>query len=764
MGPISARSFCMNLEKNNSLNEKASQPIWLQELNEPQQLAVTNLNGPLLVLSGAGTGKTRVLTSRLAQLIATRTANPFNILAVTFTNKAAREMRMRAVELVGPMAEQITLGTFHSVAAQMLRRHAELVGLKSNFTILDTDDQLRLIKQVMEAEDLDLKRWPPRMILSLLSRWKDRGLTPDKITKSEAGDAAQGKAKALYSSYQARLIALNATDFGDLLLHMLTVFNQNLDVLQKYQNRLTHIMVDEYQDTNIAQYLWLRLLSASHGNLCCVGDDDQSIYGWRGAEVGNILKFEKDFPGADIVRLEENYRSTGHILAAASKLIAQNEGRLGKSLFTAEPDGEKIKVAGYWDGSEEARTISSQIEFFLKDGQNLSSMAVLVRAGYQTREFEERFIAIGLPYRVVGTRFYERAEIRDALSYLRLVYQQSDDLAFERIINTPKRGLGEASLQLIYQLSRAQNISLFAAATNLASSDELKPQAKRALRHFIDNIKRWHSVRADLPPAELAEMILEESEYTTMWQMHKSPDAPGRLENLKELVSAIGEFDSLSGFLEHISLVMDNETQTTDGEVTLMTLHAAKGLEFDTVFLPGWEEGVFPSQRTLEENGSAGLEEERRLAYVGITRARRNLLISFAANRRVHGLWQSAIPSRFISELPTENLIEDIARGLSIGRVEPVMIGKAETRIGKPGYGPGWERMASNLAGTHKVGALRGSGKIIAQQQIVFSAGDRVFHMKFGMGDVLGVEGDKLDIQFDKAGRKKVIASFVSHK
>ena len=754
----------MNLETNNEITERDLHPIWLQELNQPQQQAVTNLDGPLLVLSGAGTGKTRVLTSRLAQLIATRTANPFNILAVTFTNKAAREMRIRAVELVGPMAEQITLGTFHSVAAQMLRRHAELVRLKSNFTILDTDDQLRLIKQVMEAEGLDLKRWPPRMILGLFSRWKDRGLTPDKITKSEAGDAAQGKAKTLYSAYQARLLALNAADFGDLLLHMLTIFNQNLDVLQKYQNRLTHILVDEYQDTNVAQYLWLRLLSAAHGNLCCVGDDDQSIYGWRGAEVGNILKFETDFPGADIVRLEENYRSTGHILAAASTLIAHNEGRLGKSLFTAESDGEKIRVAGYWDGSEEARTISSQIEFLLKDGQQLSSMAVLVRAGYQTREFEERFIAIGLPYRVVGTRFYERAEIRDALAYLRLVYQQSDDLAFERIINTPKRGLGEASLQLIYQLSRAQNIPLFAAATNLSYSDELKPQAKRALCKFIDDIMRWHSARSDIPPAELAEMILEEAGYTTMWQMHKSPDASGRLENLKELVSAIGEFESLSGFLEHISLVMDNETQTTEGEVTLMTLHAAKGLEFDTVFLPGWEEGVFPSQRTLEENGGAGLEEERRLAYVGITRARRNLFISFAANRRIHGLWQSAIPSRFISELPERNLIEDMARGLSIGRVEPIMIGGAETRVGKPGYGPGWQRMASNSAANRAPPHFDAGGIIEQQKQIAFSIGDRVFHMKFGMGDVLGVEGDKLDIQFDKSGRKKVIASFVSHK
>ena len=753
------------LENNAEIDEGISKPLWLRELNEAQKNAVTNLNGPLLVLSGAGTGKTRVLTSRLAQLIATRTANPFNILAVTFTNKAAREMRKRAVDLVGPMAEQITLGTFHSVAAQMLRRHAELVGLKSNFTILDSDDQLRLIKQVMEADGLDLKRWPPRMLLSLFSRWKDKGLTPEKITKSEAGDAVQGRAKSLFKSYQDRLLALNATDFGDLLLHMLTIFNQNSDILDLYQKKLTHIMVDEYQDTNVAQYLWLRLLSSSHKNLCCVGDDDQSIYGWRGAEVGNILKFEHDFPGAEIVRLEENYRSTGHILAAASKLISNNQGRLGKSLFTTDSDGEKIRIAGYWDGSEEARTISSQIESLLKDGQLLSEMAVLVRAGYQTREFEERFIAIGLPYRVVGTRFYERLEIRDALSYLRLVYQQSDDLAFERIINTPRRGLGEATLQLIYKLSRTQNISLFEAAKNLIMSDDLKPQVNRALSKFIEDITRWHSIHLDMQPDALAEIILEESGYVTMWQTHKSPEAPGRLENIKELVTAIGEFETLSGFLEHISLVMDNDTQSTDGEVTLMTLHAAKGLEFDTVFLPGWEEGIFPSQRTLEENGGAGLEEERRLAYVGITRARRKLFISFAANRRIHGLWQSAIPSRFISELPENHLIEEMARGLSIGRIEPVMIGPAETRVGKPGYGPGWDRMAIRTKNSHNTLLDMNNVQVITkEQQSKFTIGDRVFHLKFGMGDVQEIEGDKLDIQFDKAGRKKVIASFVTHK
>ncbi len=753
-----------SLEMKNEIADNTLDHVWLQELNEAQKIAATKLNGPLLVLSGAGTGKTRVLTARLAQLIATRTANPFNILAVTFTNKAAREMRKRAVGLVGPMAEQITLGTFHSVAAQMLRVHAELVGLKSNFTILDADDQLRLIKQVMEADEVDLKRWPPRIMLGLFSRWKDRGLTPKKVTKAEAGDVAQGRAKSLYKHYQERLLSLNATDFGDLLLHMLTIFNQNSDILTKYQRKLTHIMVDEYQDTNVAQYLWLRLLSSSHANLCCVGDDDQSIYGWRGAEVGNILKFEKDFPGANIVRLEENYRSTGHILAAASNLISYNESRLGKSLFTSESDGEKIRVAGYWDGTEEARTISSHIESLLKNKQLLSQMAVLVRAGYQTREFEERFIAIGLPYRVVGTRFYERAEIRDALAYLRLVYQQSDDLAFERIINYPKRGLGEATLQLIHHLSRSRDISLFAASTNLVLTDELKPQAKHALINFINDVTRWHSNCLNIPPAALAEMILEESGYITMWQMHKSPDAPGRLENLKELVTAIGEFETLSGFLEHISLVMDNETQSADGEVTLMTLHAAKGLEFETVFLPGWEEGIFPSQRTLEENGGAGLEEERRLAYVGITRAKRNLYISFVANRRIHGLWQSAIPSRFISELPEDNLIEDMPRGLSLGRVEPIMMGKADTRVGKSGYGPAWQRMASRGSISTAVPVREDGVTVQEGQPALFIIGDRVFHLKFGMGNVEGVEGDKLDIQFDKAGRKKVFASFVSHK
>ena len=735
---------------------------WLKGLNTEQANAVTTLNGPLLVLSGAGTGKTRVLTARLAQLVASRIAAPWNILAVTFTNKAAREMKERVTQLVGPMVEQVMLGTFHALAARMLRQHAELVGLKSDYTILDTDDQNRLLKQLMEAEQIDLKRWPPRVLAAQISAWKDKGLRPEKLSVSDAGDICNGKGIELYKQYQSRLIMLNAADFGDLLLHMLHVFQTYPDVLAHYQSRLTHIMVDEYQDTNVAQYLWLRLLASEHKNLCCVGDDDQSIYGWRGAEVGNILRFESDYPGAKTVRLEENYRSTGHILAAASSLISQNENRLGKTLYTSIHDGEKLLVSGYWDGQDEARHVASKIEGKLKDGFDLNQIAVLVRAGFQTREFEERFLAIGLPYRVVGTRFYERAEIRDAMAYLRLINQPADDLAFERIINTPKRGLGLATLQIIHRLARAREIPLLAAASALAESDELKPQARRALIAFCAQIAGWCKQKDTIVPAEFLQVVLDESGYTEMWQKDKSPDAPGRLENLKELVSAIEDFDTLGGFLEHISLVMDNETVSQEGEVTLMTLHAAKGLEFDMVFLPGWEDGIFPSQRTLDESGGAGLEEERRLAYVGLTRARRNVYISFAANRRIHGLWQSSIPSRFVGELPSAHINEDMAQGLSLGSVEPVLVGALAERAGQPGYGPAWKRLATRLKGTSATPAPDRDDWLPQSGKHDLKTGERVFHQKFGMGTIDAVEADKLEILFDKAGLKKVVASFVS--
>ena len=735
---------------------------WLKGLNTEQANAVTTLNGPLLVLSGAGTGKTRVLTARLAQLVASRTAAPWNILAVTFTNKAAREMKERVTQLVGPMVEQVMLGTFHALAARMLRQHAELVGLKSDYTILDTDDQNRLLKQLMEAEQIDLKRWPPRVLAAQISAWKDKGLRPEKLSVADAGDICNGKGIELYKQYQSRLIMLNAADFGDLLLHMLHVFQTYPDVLAHYQSRLTHIMVDEYQDTNVAQYLWLRLLASEHKNLCCVGDDDQSIYGWRGAEVGNILRFESDYPGAKTVRLEENYRSTGHILAAASSLISKNENRLGKTLYTSIDDGEKLLVSGYWDGQDEARHVASKIEGKLKDGFDLNQIAVLVRAGFQTREFEERFLAIGLPYRVVGARFYERAEIRDAMAYLRLINQPADDLAFERIINTPKRGLGLATLQIIHRLARAREIPLLAAASALAESDELKPQARRTLVAFCAQIAEWCKQKDSIVPAEFLQVVLDESGYTEMWQKDKAPDAPGRLENLKELVSAIEDFDTLGGFLEHISLVMDNETVSQEGEVTLMTLHAAKGLEFDMVFLPGWEDGIFPSQRTLDESGGAGLEEERRLAYVGLTRARRNVYISFAANRRIHGLWQSSIPSRFVGELPAAHINEDMAQGLSLGSVEPVLVGALAERAGQPGYGPAWKRLATRLEGTSATPARDRDGWLPQSGKHDLKTGERVFHQKFGMGTIDAVEADKLEILFDKAGLKKVVASFVS--
>jgi DNA helicase-2/ATP-dependent DNA helicase PcrA len=733
-------------------------------LNPAQRDAVQTLSGPVLVLSGAGTGKTRVLTSRLAELVATGTAKPWNILAVTFTNKAAREMKSRVSAMVGPLAEQAWLGTFHALAARMLRRHADLVGLRPDFTILDVDDQIRLIKQLMEVENIDAKRWPARLLGGVIQRWKDRGLTPEKIGAAEAGDLANGQMRELYTAYQARLLALNAVDFGDLLLHMLTVLQSHPDVLAEYHARITHIMVDEYQDTNVAQYLWLRLLTGTERNLCCVGDDDQSIYGWRGAEVGNILKFESDFPGAAIVRLEENYRSTGHILAAASGIIAHNESRLGKTLYTSADAGEKLRVNGYWDGADEARAVSADIEAMHADGHDLSQIAVLVRAGFQTREFEERFIAIGLPYRVVGARFYERAEIRDAIAYLRLIAQPADDLAFERIINTPKRGLGTASIQALHMQARASDKPLLAAAIDLSQSDELRPAARNALGEFCQNIRRWRDSVGSMHHTDLAKMVLDESGYTGMWMADKSPEAEGRLENLTELVNAMQDFDSLQGFLEHISLVMDGDRESETGEVTLMTLHAAKGLEFDTVFLPGWEEGIFPSQRTIDENGAVGLEEERRLAYVGITRARKNVQLSFAGSRRIHGQWQSSIPSRFVQELPPETVIEDIAQGLGgaipFGRAAQVQLsgdgtfgGSGETR---GGYGPGWRRMAERRAGGIDDGYRASNNKS------EFTPGERVFHQKFGMGNITHIDGDKLEIAFDKAGNKKVVAGFVS--
>jgi DNA helicase II / ATP-dependent DNA helicase PcrA len=749
---------------------------YLKGLNPPQREAVLTAEGPVLVLAGAGTGKTAALTARLAYLIASRKAWPSQILAVTFTNKAAREMKERVASLSGGALEGMPwLGTFHSVAARMLRSHAELAGLKSNFNILDTDDQLRVMKQLIQASGLDEKRWPARQLAGMIDRWKNRGLTPSQVDAGEAESFGPGRGRELYAAYQERLKTLNACDFGDLLLHMLVILRSQTDVLESYRERFRYILVDEYQDTNSAQYEWLKLLAEPRRNLCCVGDDDQSIYSWRGAEVANILKFGEDFPGAKIVRLEQNYRSTGHILSAADAVIANNAGRLGKSLWTQAGEGEKLRVIGVWDGPEEARRIGEEIESSLALGRPLSDVAILVRAQFQTREFEERFIAIGLPYQIIGGfRFYERSEIRDALAYLRLIHQPADDLAFERIVNTPKRGLGDKAIATIHRAARARQQPLLIAAASLLDSDELRPQARSSLGRFIADFARWRGQAAQIPHAELARTILEESGYSAMLQAERTAESAGRLENLAELARAMEEYDNLSGFLEHVSLVMDNDEGRGRDKVTIMTIHAAKGLEFDTVFLPGWEEGIFPSQRALDEGGLASLEEERRLAYVAITRARRRSTILHAANRRIYGQWTSSLPSRFIAELPDAHIDQEttMSGGESLWRAQwsersdpfahlgPAQAMRASTR------GPGWQRAAlSGRFNREPQRVIEAKASAVSQASKArddLSLGQRVFHEKFGHGTISAIEGNKLEIDFEHAGRKKVLDSFVT--
>ena len=749
---------------------------YLEGLNPEQREAVLHTEGPLLVLAGAGTGKTRVLTSRLAHIISSRLAYPSQTLTVTFTNKAAREMRERALALLGDAGEGLRwLGTFHSVSAQILRKHAELVGLKSSFTILDTDDQIRLCKQIVQAENLDPKRWAPRYLAGLIDGWKNKALTPDKVPAEDAALFGNGKGIKCYEIYQARLKVLNACDFGDLLIHNITIFQQNPDILREYHERFRYILVDEYQDTNVAQYLWLRLLAQGSKNLCCVGDDDQSIYGWRGAEVDNILRFEKDFPGAKVVRLERNYRSTRHILAAASSIIAHNKGRLGKTLYVGDDsvinedvDAPKVKVRGLWDGEAESRLIADDIESWVRSGGRHDDCAVLVRASWQMRAFEERFILLGIPYRVIGgPRFFERAEIRDAMAYLRLIRSPDDDLAFERVVNEPKRGVGDASLAKLQAYARADGRSLFTLTPMVLQTDEIKGAAKRGLTTFIDQINLWRSKLAGgMPHTELAEMILEESGYTDMLQKDRSPQAQGRLDNLKELVRAMGEFDTLAGFLEHVELVMDASAGGNgDDQVQILTLHGAKGLEWPVVFLPGWEEEVFPSRRSLDESGLKGLEEERRLAYVGITRARARCYISFVANRQIYGRWQSVMPSRFIDELPPEHVdavSETGYSGLPAGT--DAFTGTIEDLGDRSDYqSPGWKRLKENAA--RPTGAPpRDAAGLTATSSgpDAFPPGARVFHDKFGYGRVAFTEGNKLTVDFDKTGRKKVIATFVT--
>jgi DNA helicase-2/ATP-dependent DNA helicase PcrA len=771
-------------------------PDYLSGLNPEQSEAVETLDGPVLVLAGAGTGKTRVLTTRIAHILSTGRAFPSQILAVTFTNKAAREMKERIGVLVGHAVEGMPwLGTFHSIGVKLLRRHAELVGLRSDFTILDTDDVIRLIKQLIQAEGIDDKRWPAKQFAGMIDGWKNKGLDPAQIPEGDARAFANGKGRELYAAYQNRLLTLNACDFGDLLLHPIRIFRMHADVLKDYHDKFRYILVDEYQDTNTAQYMWLRLLAQRPKgvpqNVCCVGDDDQSIYGWRGAEVDNILRFEKDFPGAKVIKLERNYRSTEHILGAAGHLIAHNEGRLGKTLFTdrTDPDDEKVQVHAAWDSEEEARAVGEEIEQLQRQKHNLNDMAILVRASFQMREFEDRFVTLGLNYRVIGgPRFYERLEIRDAMAYFRLVCQPADDLAFERIVNTPKRGLGDTTVRTLHDYARARDIPMLAAASEIIETDELKPKARKALFDVVTDFRRWQSLLETTVHTELAEQILDESGYTAMWQNDKSAEAPGRLENLKELIRSMEAFESLRGFLEHVALVMDAEQNENLDAVSIMTLHSAKGLEFDTVFLPGWEEGLFPHQRALDEGGRSGLEEERRLAYVGITRAKHRCHIWFVSNRRIHGLWQSTMPSRFRDELPLAH-VDVAANEQSYGGYGRGGYGQSRFDKADPfqnNYStPGWKRAQQHRSdatrdnwGTRSGHAVerigygesgpRGrtiDGELVAKSTATepsrFSVGDRVFHMKFGNGNIAAIEGNKLTIDFDRAGQKRVLDGFV---
>ena len=712
------------------------------ELNEAQIEAVKTVNGPLLVLAGAGTGKTRVLTSRLSYILQNNIAHPSQICTVTFTNKAANEMRIRVEKMIGNSVAGWWLGTFHSLAARILRSNAELVNLKNTFTIIDTDDQIRLVKQVLSLENIDEKRWPARSLLSIIQRWKDMGLNPSDVKDAfhSGTDFANNQAIKLYKLYQNRLLTLNAADFGDLLLHVITIFDKHPEIKKLYQNKFKYILVDEFQDTNASQYYWLKTLAEEHKNLCAVGDDDQSIYSWRGADVTNILNFEKDFKNTKTIRLEENYRSTGNILAAASGLIAKNQSRLGKTLWTEGEMGDKINIRTVYDGKEEAESISDEIESYQRNKNSINNVAILVRAGFQTRTFEERFLKIGLPYQVIGgLRFYERAEIRDAIAYLRLINSSDDQLAYERIINKPKRGLGDKTIRQIEQYSRSSKLNLEMAARKLAETDELTSKASSSIRLFSKKIDKWRLDLSKNKLGELVEIVLEESGYVEMLKKDRSIEAPGRLDNLKELVNAINEFESLQNFLEQIQLVMEGANNQNLETAKIMTLHAAKGLEFPLVFLPGWEEGLFPNQRSIDENGESGLEEERRLAYVGITRAKNNVWIFNANSRLTHGQWIDCIPSRFIDELPDKNInrFSSYSNNFKSSIASEWLIANNKKEI--------------NLSKEY----------INENNDNKFKLMERIFHQKFGYGKILEIDGDKVTIDFEKAGEKKLMLTFI---
>ncbi len=632
---------------------------FLKDLNEAQKEAVTYLNGPLLIVAGAGSGKTKVLTSRIANIISKKKAFPNQILAVTFTNKAAKEMQNRVSTLLGSEAIGLSwLGTFHSICAKILRKHASAVNLNSNFTIIDTDDQIRLIKNICKSENIDIKQLSPRYVLAIIDRWKNKGQYPDEVVINNK-DIYEKKVLPVYKIYQQKLLGLNVCDFGDLILHSVKIFENNKDIRDMYSKNFRYILVDEYQDTNYIQSRWLNLLAEKNKNLCCVGDDDQSIYSWRGAEIKNFLEFDQIYKETKIIRLEQNYRSTQNILTVASELISKNENRVGKKLKSTMEKGDLINLNCFKNGKDEAIGISDKIEK-IKRKYSLNNVAILVRAIFQTREFEERFLKIGLPYRILGgTKFYERMEIKDCIAYLRLIYQEKDDLAFERVVNNPKRSIGENSLKIIHEFAKKNFVNLEFASRKMIEKELIKPKTKIGLSNFLNLISKW---RNDLNikkinHVKLLQIVLDESGYSSMLKNKKDIDNENRLENIKELLSAMKEFDNLESFLEHVSLATSIDQDWDGQKINMMTMHASKGLEFDVVFLPGWEEGLFPHQKSIEEKGQKGLEEERRLAYVGITRAKKNAIISFSMNRFYQGDWIDSMASRFIEELP-ESCIE----------------------------------------------------------------------------------------------------------
>lgn len=788
-------------------------PDYMEGLNDQQICAVNSIDGPLLILAGAGVGKTRTLTTRLAHIIKNEHAPAHRILAVTFTNKAALEMKDRLKILLGDRkANGISwIGTFHSVGVRILRRHSKIFGLESNFTIIDTDDQIRLMKALIKEHNIDEKQWPANLLAGIIDRFKNQAWTPDNIPEAEHYKFDQ-KITLLYAAYQQKLKKLNVVDFGDLLLFNVLLLQQNPAILENYRRYFRYILVDEYQDTNVAQYLWLRLLAGAHKNICCVGDDDQSIYGWRGAEVGNILRFETDFPNAQIIRLEENYRSSSSILSTASALISNNQQRLGKTLFTKRKGGKKVRLISHLSDEDEAIWIGDEIEHLQHKKQNiafdfsgLNDIAILVRTSGQMRVFEDRFFNIGLPYRVIGgPRFYERAEIRDAIAYFRLAQNPEDDLAFGRMVNVPRRGVGSGALKKLSDYSRQHDLSLYQTAQKLLENGIIRGTAGRGLADFIKWITEWaaeirqhektypeaderlYALEADensssLPHhVMLAQRILDMTGYLEMWQKDQTPQASGRLENLRELIKNLENFENFSGFLEHISLFLESKNDNDEARVSLMTLHGAKGLEFQVVFLPGWEEGLFPLQRAIAEGGQKAYEEERRLAYVGITRAGALCTISYAQSRKLYGQWQILMPSPFISELPEEhidnlNITKDCDvssdmehTGQDFHQIFSAYLDQTtqdaeDHRL--DGYkSPGWQRLKRRITYGKNTQYLKNKGRdntIKSKENHNFIAGMRVFHSKFGYGIIMDIEGTHLEIDFDHSGKKNIMADYV---